>query len=115
MSDTWQQGRVKQLSTLPEYTRFIKGAYACGFVCDDFSPSQSFNGLTYDQVLTRPHVLREGSLQLVRQVVHAVVRSERWNFQVVDEEVGVVWQALEKGLINEIANRLTAFVEMPHS
>jgi hypothetical protein len=117
LGEAWRR-RVEGmiLSEMPEYIRFTTGAYACGFVCNDFSLDldRKFNGSSYEGVLERPHTVRELPLQLVRHLVHTIVRGERWSSEVIDEENGVVRRALDSGLIGEVAARLTRILAEAH-
>lgn len=95
---------------MPSYIRFIQGAYACGFVCGDLSSSDTGNMDDYDKALCSPRMIEKWSLQKVRRLVTVMIRAERWNFQVVDEEVGTVRRALDSGLVDQASLRLRALI-----
>lgn len=95
------------LSQLPEYDRFILGAYACGFVCDDFRVDGRLSGgLNYRQIQGDPRLLNDCSFQTLRHTVHVLIRSEHHNSENIDNEIGVVRVALGNGMIDHIAHRL---------
>jgi hypothetical protein len=95
------------LSALPEYGRFIEGAYGCGFVTTDFATGDKLaNGESYEHIKNRPQEVQYLPLQTVRHMVHSLVRAERSNFEMVDEKEGTINQALSNGLLAAIASRL---------
>lgn len=105
LSRAWRQNTRQQLTTLPEYQRFFEGAYACGFVCSDFPPEPP-PGLSYESVRQRPQLLADQPLQAVRQLVHFLIRKERWNFEMADEPGGAIRGALDDGLVDALAEYL---------
>jgi hypothetical protein len=99
------------ISEWPEYIRFIEGAYACGFVTGDFSATGKLaGGVSYEAVQKTPRIIQDCSLQTVRHVVHILVRAERSNLDLIDDEWGTIRQALATGLVNQIARRLEALL-----
>lgn len=59
---------------LPEYQRFIDGAYACGFVCNNLALMKEF-----DLYQNRPEeYVRKAAWPKLRQYVHTLVRGEKW-------------------------------------
>lgn len=96
-----------KLSELPEYGRFIEGAYGCGFVTTDFATGGKLaNRYSYQRLKDRPQEVQHLPLQTVRHLVHILVRAERSNFEMVDEKEGTINQALSNGLVAAIASRL---------
>lgn len=96
-----------KLSELPEYGRFIEGAYGCGFVTTDFATGGKLaNGESYEHIKNRPQEVQYLPLQTVRHLIHILVRAERSNFEMVDEKEGTINQALSNGLLAAIAHRL---------
>ena len=99
------------LSALPEYGRLIEGAYGCGFVTTDFATGDKLaNAESYEYIKNRPQEVQYLPLQTVRHLVHILVRAERSNFEMVDEEEGTLNQALSNGLLAAIASRLEAIL-----
>lgn len=96
-----------KLSALPEYERFIEGAYGCGFVTSDFSTGGKLvGGESYAYITSRPQEVQLLALNTVRHLVHVLVRAERSNFEMVDEAEGTINQAISNGLLAAIASRL---------
>lgn len=85
---------------LPAYHRLLKGAYACGFVCRDFTPD-----FPIETVLTRPAETlgRLGFMQL-RHYLHTLFRAERW----ADGYSSPIRSALEAGALTVVCERLSS-------
>ncbi len=100
-----------KLSSIPEYDRFIQGAYGCGFVTTDFAVSGKLAaGESYEYITSHPQEVQFLGLQTVRHVVHILVRAERSNSEMVDEAEGIINHALSGGLLGAIAARLEALL-----
>lgn len=89
---------------LPEYRRFLHGAYACGFVCRDILLST----VAYN---ASPQELRRADFITIRKHVHMMMRGERnaccgFDFEESDEGGGWVYGAVESGALEAIAARL---------
>ena len=83
---------------LPAYDMFIVGAYACGFVMRDGLPKNPLE--TIDR---RPNeAIEVVDLPTLRQVVHYLIRSERWSLPYASD----ILNALINGLLPAIAERL---------
>lgn len=83
---------------LPAYDMFVVGAYACGFVMRDGLPKNPLE--TIDR---RPNeAIEEVDLPTLRQVVHYLIRSERWSLPYSSD----ILNALINGLLPAIAERL---------
>lgn len=95
------EGKELELSeffAIPAYIRFLHGAYACGFVCRDFTPD-----FPIDAMLIRP---RESLATLrfhqIRHYVHTLLRAERW----ADGYSSPIRSALNAGTVEELHDRL---------
>ncbi len=67
---------LSQWFELPEYNRFLVGAYACGFVCRDFAPMSNFE----DYNSWPRKYLSDCPFKTLRHWLHSLIRSERWAF-----------------------------------
>lgn len=84
--------------SLPAYDMFIVGAYACGFVMGDGLPKNPL-----EKIDRRPHEAIElVNLPELRQIVHFLIRSERWSFPYSSD----ILNAMINGLLPAIAERL---------
>ena len=83
---------------LPEYRRFIVGAYAAGFVCTDLAPMDDF-----EEMNTRPreHLFGIGFNKL-RHWVHTLLRAERW----ADGYSSPIREAIAGGVLGIVVGRL---------
>ena len=83
---------------LPAYDMFVVGAYACGFVMRDGLPHNPL-----EKMDGRPHeAIEQVDLPTLRQVVHYLIRSERWSLPYSSD----ILNALINGLLPTIAERL---------
>lgn len=83
---------------LPAYDMFVVGAYACGFVMRDALPKNPL-----EKIDRRPHeAIEQVDLPTLRQVVHYMIRSERWSWPYSSD----ILNALINGLLPAIAERL---------
>lgn len=83
---------------LPAYDMFVVGAYACGFVMRDGLPKNPL-----EKIDRRPHEAIElVDLATLRQVVHFLIRSERWSLPYASD----ILNAMINGLLLAIADRL---------
>ncbi len=91
---------LEEFFELPEYRKFVVSAYACGFVCGDYS---MMDGGLFEQMKSRP---REhlGACQFggLRHWVHMLLRAERW----ADGYSSHVREALDSGALEVVATRL---------
>lgn len=98
-----QRQRGMELETfiaLPEYQRFIVGAYACGFVCGDYA---LMDGGLFENAKARPReVLGSCSFRVLRHFMHMLLRAERWNHGFGSH----VQEALDNGVLDVVASRL---------
>ncbi|WP_025061013.1 hypothetical protein [Sulfitobacter guttiformis] len=82
---------------LPAYQRFIAGAYACGFVCNDLAPS------AFD--IHQPRVaqtLSSVGFADIRAFTHVLLRAERW----ADGMTSPVRDALASGALAVVGRRI---------
>jgi hypothetical protein len=87
---------------LPEYQRFLLGAYACGFVCRDFSPME---GGRFEMMRSRPmEHLADCTLNVLRHWVHTLLRAERW----AEGWSSPIREAINGGALQLVAERLTS-------
>lgn len=83
---------------LPEYMRFLKGAYACGFVCSNFSLMDDF--LEYQN---RPDEhIRTASWTQFRHYIHTLLRGEKW----ADGYSSPILDAAKSGALTVVLERL---------
>lgn len=83
---------------LPAYDMFVVGAYACGFVMRDGLPENPLGKIDH-----RPHEAIEMlDLPTLRQVVHFLIRAERWSLPYASD----ILNAMINGLLPSIAERL---------
>lgn len=95
-----------QLRHLREYERFILGAYACGFVCSDFTS----NGSILQQAEREAWVERAPFVS-VRRYVHTLLRSERHSDMGEDWGGGSIYRAIRSGVLQRVVARLTSAQE----
>lgn len=95
------QSNSHGLRYLPEYERFLLGAYACGFVCSDFSS----NGSILRQAEQVGWVEKAPFIS-VRRYEHTLIRSERHSDIGEDWGGGNVYVAIQCGTLQRIVARL---------
>lgn len=84
---------------LPEYRRFIVGAYAAGFVCTDLAPMKNF-----DEMSARPHEhLGDIGFGALRHWIHSLLRTERW----ADGFSSPIREAIASEALGIVADRLS--------
>jgi len=85
---------------LPEYEVFHDAAYACGFVCTDFSPTYSIDlaNESCGETLSRK------PFNELRHYVHTLLRVERSNR--MDGYFSPVCSAIQSGALGVVARRL---------
>ncbi|MBB5694591.1 hypothetical protein [Muricoccus pecuniae] len=88
---------------LGAYSRFLEGAYACGFVCRDFLP-EAFH---WEVFLTNPDAVLSAPFKHVRQFVHYMLRAERHADAGFENGGGMVFEALRSGALSKISRRLS--------
>ena len=91
-------------SSQPEYERLIEGAYACGFVCGDIDPDLS--GEIYEKHLSNIDKISKTDLASIKYIVHFIMRAERHSDAGSDIGGGVIFEAIEAGLLKAIVKRL---------
>ncbi|HLO95694.1 MAG TPA: hypothetical protein VK195_15385 [Burkholderiaceae bacterium] len=83
---------------LLEYDLFIKGAYACGFVCRDISLD-----INLELINSAPSAyVREWGLYEIRAYFHNLLRSERWGFGYSSP----ILTAMRSGALMSVVDRL---------
>lgn len=89
---------LSEFFIIPAYIRFLHGAYACGFVCRDFTPD-----FPIDAMLIRPREsLSALSFHQLRHYVHTLLRAERW----ADGYSSPIRSALDAGTVEALHDRL---------
>ena len=96
-----------------EWQIFIEAAYACGFVCQDAGEQMDDSEHTpireFIEALKRdPSRVERMSLRELRQVIHFIMRDERWGDQGKDTGGGAVWGLITSPIGEAIAQRLGA-------
>lgn len=91
---------------LPEYKRFVAGAYATGFVCSDLAPIDDFDEMN---TWPREHLVRAGFNRL-RHWVHTLLRAERW----ADGLASPILDAIVSGALEIVAGRLEGDGSLKH-
>ncbi len=81
---------------LPEYEVFHDAAYACGFVCTDFTPNYAID--------RSEETLGRESFTGLRHYVHTLLRAERSNR--MDGYFSPVCSAIQSGALGIVARRL---------
>ncbi|MGQ3488797.1 hypothetical protein [Roseovarius pacificus] len=97
---SWQEWRI-----------FIEAAYACGFVCRDAGEHMDDDTRTpirelIETLKRHPNPVEDMSLREIRQIIHFVMRDERWGDQGQDTGGGGVWGLISSPLGNAIVRRL---------
>jgi hypothetical protein len=91
----------ERLRHVPEYDRFVLGAYACGFVCSDFNSA----GSILSQAERNGWIERAPFITL-RRYVHTLLRAERHSDIGEDWGGGNVYHALRSGVLQRVSARL---------
>ncbi|WP_428828032.1 hypothetical protein ACLIKD_08910 [Azonexus sp. IMCC34842] len=83
---------------IPEYQRFVIGAYAAGFVCTDLEAMNNF-----EEMGSRPRDHLSGaSFSKLRHYVHTLLRAERW----ADGYASTIREAIVSGALGIVVDRL---------
>lgn len=95
----------------PEWNGFITLAYENGFVCRDVSDLKDDVDRTtiYDfieQLKRDQDQVDELTLREIRQVIHYIVRSERWGDGGGPNGAGTLYSFITSGLADRFGNRL---------
>jgi len=88
---------LEEFFKLPAYWRFIKGADACGFVCNDLAPD------AFD--IHQPRVtqtLMTASFKEIRGYTHVLLRAERW----ADGMASPIREALASNALAVVGRRI---------
>lgn len=96
-----------------EWHIFIQAAYSCGFVCPDAGEQMDNSERTPIRELIEtlkrdPRRVERMSLRELRQVIHFIMRDERWGDQGQDTGGGAIWGLITSPLGEAIARRLGA-------
>ena len=83
---------------LPEYRRFLLGAYACSFVCNNLEPMKDFENY---QNSPQEYVQNAGWPKF-RHYVHTLLRAERW----ADGYSSPILDSANSGALAIVADRL---------
>lgn len=97
----------------PEWGLFIDAAYCCGFVCRDAGEFLDAEGRLpvrglIDRLQKDPSRVEDLSLRELRQILHFIMRDERWSDQGQDTSGGPLWSLISSRLGDAIARRMTA-------
>ena len=98
--EAFDRSRDKGLRRLSEYQRFIEGAGACGFVCNDIAPKY------LSPYQERPELLHTASFSVARRYLHTLVRAEVHQDPELPDAMLPVFVALRSGALATIASRL---------
>ncbi|WP_443699799.1 hypothetical protein [Pseudomonas sp.] len=91
---------LEKFFELPEYQKFVLAAYACGFVCRDYSP---MDGGLFEQMKNRPQEhLGACQLRVLRHWLHMLLRAERW----AGNWSSHIQEALDSGALEVVVDRL---------
>lgn len=91
---------------LPEYQRFVIGAYAAGFVCTDLAPMDDF-----EEMGSRPREhLSSAGFNRLRHWIHTLLRAERW----ADGYSSPIRDAIASGALEIVADRLESDESLTH-
>lgn len=101
----WQRYPGPPFRDLPEYTRLIEGAYACGFVDPRTSPRPD----NLPRYTAETEGLRTVSFGVLRSFIYAIFRSERWGDAGEERGGGAIYPALRSGALEIVAERLERF------
>ncbi|PUB10557.1 hypothetical protein DFP92_1187 [Yoonia sediminilitoris] len=96
-----------------QWNNFILSTYACGFVCCDGGETMDDRAQTpISQVIRAlqedPKPVEGFSLRELRQIIHFIIRSERWGDAGAETGGGAVWGLIDTSLGDAIARRLGA-------
>ena len=90
--------RFEEAWALDEYRLFCEGAYACGFVCNDFKPDGPL-----DAAKARPEATIAGwDFFTLRHYIHTLLRAEKW----ADGYSSPILDAVICGALHAVADRL---------
>lgn len=94
-----------------EWKLFHDAAYVCGFVCRDATDQIDWRGQTSVSEFMRwlerdPARIAELSLREVRQIIHFIIRSERWADAGGPKGGGAIWSLITSPLGDALAKRL---------
>lgn len=90
--------RFMEIFALPDYRLFLTGAYASGFVCQDFSLDFDLNEVNRNPGLTIGYC----EFPVLRHYIHTLIRGERW----ADGYSSPILEALVSGALRLVATRL---------
>jgi hypothetical protein len=101
LEESFSLSAIGPISERAAYQRFLLGARALGFVCDDFSHD--------GQYLSRAR--REGWIESrsfieLRRYVHTLIRAERAASEVIDEGLGHIEDAVRTRVLQRVSRTL---------
>ena len=100
----WERDDDREFCDLPEYGRVIQGAYACGFVCRDVKAPEFMEQMGW--LTQNPAELRAADFTTIRQYVHTIMRMERLHDSGDELGGGFIYDALRRGALAIVADRL---------
>lgn len=81
-------------------------------MCQDLQPRGPKSlGDGFEDATVQWGEIAKWPLQDIRQLVHFLIRRERWNIEMIDEREGTIRSSLEWGLLELIARRLEALIQ----
>lgn len=88
-----------------EWNELVHGAYDLGFVSPEISATLELGSLV-QRAIQVPSSVASLELEQLRQIVHFLVRSERWGDMDSETGGGPLWDALCSGTLKAIADQL---------
>ena len=89
------------ISEHPAYQRFLLGAYALGFVCEDLSHDGRYLSRAKREGWTESRSFLE-----LRRYIHNLIRAERATSEVIDEGLGHIEDALRSRVLQRVGRAL---------
>jgi len=97
---------VRDFWKLPEYIIFHDATYACGFVCNDYSPDFNINAAN----INSKNIISKASFEELRHYIHTLMRAERSNQ--MDGYFSPVLKAVLSDALTLVAIRLNSDDEL---
>lgn len=101
-------------SSWPEWVAFLQGAYDLGFVCHDAGDvldDGSRTSYIIVQLAADPALASNVTLRQLRQIIHYIVRSERWGDAGGSFGAGTLYRFVGAGLAKAFQERLVAIAK----
>lgn len=101
LEESFSLSPIGPISERPAYQRFLLGAQALGFVCDDFAHDGR-----YLSRAKRDGWIESRSFLELRRYVHTLIRAERAASEVIDEGLGHIEDALRTRVLQRVSRTL---------